>query len=160
MTDPIEQRVAQLETAVGSLARSPAPQSQVTVRQSITPRQPFMQVGWLATDETITTSAASTGGFIQHRLADVPSDAVAVIVEAYGATAALGGRPTVTVKWKAELNTAEINVLKFKASSVAGDASGYGGLMLPISGGAFCYEVSSDWDAVELRVIGFLSVRS
>jgi len=159
MTDEQVLRIAQLEASVSSLARAPQPQAQVTIRQSAQALNPTMQVGWLATKEAITTSAAATGGFVAYRFINVPSDATAVIIEAYGATAALGGQPTVTVKWKAETNTAEILALKFKASAISGDASGNAGLILPVSGGACLYEVSADWSEVELHAIGFLSPR-
>lgn len=156
----MEERMAQVESAIASLARKAEPQTVVVRRGGVAGSSKTFGVTWLTAKETITTSATSTGGYVQHWLTGVPADASAVVLELFVGTGALALQPTATVLWKAEENTAELTLSKIRASSVAGDFNGYGGLVMPVSGGSFFYNVSSDWSEVEIYVTGYFSETS
>ena len=156
MTDS-EQRIAQLESAVASLARQSKSETVVIRRGGATSASKSFGVTWLAAKETITTSATSTGGYVQFWLSGVPANASAVILEVFMGTGALALQPTATILWKAEANTAELTLAKIRASSIAGDFNGYSGLVMPVSGGSFFYNVSADWSELEIYVTGYFS---
>jgi len=156
MTDS-EQRIAQLESAVASLARQSQSETVVVRRGGVANASKTFGVTWLTAKETITTSATSTGGYVQFWLSGVPANASAVILEVFMGTGALALQPTATILWKAEANTAELILAKIKASSIAGDFNGYSGLVMPVSGGSFFYNVSADWSEIEIYVTGYLS---
>jgi hypothetical protein len=153
----MEERIAQLESAIASLARKAEPQTVVVRRGGVAGASKSFGVTWLTAKETITTSATSTGGYVQFWLSGVPANASAVILEVFMGTGALALQPTATILWKAEENTAELTLAKIKASSIAGDFNGYSGLVMPVSGGSFFYNVSADWADLEIYVTGYFS---
>lgn len=149
----IEESIANVKSAVSSLARS-APQGNITQSRpalAATPTGPI--VTFFPGKVTVTTSAAMTG-WVSVALDGVPAGASAVLLEIFGGTAADASQPLAEFKVRAFDGGMEVTAKSQRASSAAGDQSGTMA-WVPTTGGRFQYLTSDDWAVLEVYAVGY-----